>query len=125
LRAASNSSGAAQRAKLDGKDIRPRQAKTQTANAEEGVRLTVLGKSGHRFVAAGVESPDRHRPLAGPAQHGVVSQVLRLLIRQPGFLPEQKLGSHEADAVGILRVRMLEILHTLNVDQEPYFLSAP
>src|SRR5271169_1491603 len=50
--------GAAQRAKLNGKDVRPRQAKTQTANAKERVRLTVLGKSGHRLVAACVEGPD-------------------------------------------------------------------
>ena len=102
--------GAGQRAKLNGKDIRPHQAKTQTANTQERVGLTVLGKSGHRFVAARVESPDRHRTLAGPAKNGVVCQVLRLLVRQPGFLPEQKLGSHQADAVGILRIRVLEVL---------------
>ena len=62
-----------------------------------------------------------------PAQrkHGVVGQILRFLVRQSCFPAEQKLGAHQADAVGILRVRVLEVLDTLDIDQEPYLLSAP
>jgi hypothetical protein len=50
---------------------------------------------------------------------------LRLLVWQSALLPKQKLGSHQANAVGILRIRVLEVLYALDIDQEAYLLATP
>jgi hypothetical protein len=117
--------GAGQRAKLNGKDIRPHQAKAQTTNTQERVGLSVLSKSPDWFVAARIEGPDRHRTFAGPAKNSIVCQVLRLLVWQSALLPKQKLGAHQANAVGILRIRVLEVPDVLDIDQEAYLLATP
>ena len=80
--------GARERAQLNGENIRPRQAKAQTAHAEERIGFAGFGESRNRLVAAGVERSNRHRTLAGPAQHRVVGEVLRLLVGQAGGAAE-------------------------------------
>ena len=47
------------------------QAQPQAAHAEKRIGFTILGKSRHRLVAAGIEGADRHRPF--PAQRSTVS----------------------------------------------------
>ena len=80
---------------------------------------------GNRLVTAGIEGPNRHRTVAGPAQHAVVGEILRLLVRQSCLPAKQKLGAHQADAVGILRIGVIEVLGPLDVDQQPYLLAIP
>ena len=107
------------------KNVRPGQAEPQAAHAEKWIGLAIRGKAGHRLVAAGVESADGHRPLVRPAQHRVIGAILGFLVRHPVAPGKQKLGAHQADAVGILGVGVFEVLDALDIDQEPDPLAAP
>ena len=93
--------GTGQGSQLHGEDLGVLQGQPQTADAEEGIGLAVLGEPPDRFVAARIDGTDGHRPIAGPPQDGFVDVVLRLLIRQPGRIVEQEFRSHQTDAVGV------------------------
>ena len=77
------------------------------------------------ILAPGVDGSDRHWPVARPAQHGLINAKLRLLVGQAGRIVEQELGAHEADTIGVVRVRVRKIGETLNVDVKLHRFAAP
>lgn len=116
---------ARQRAELNGKDLGPGQAKPQAPNPEERIGFAVQREARHRLVAARVKRANGDRTPVGPTQHRIVSLKLRLLVGQAAPLRQQKLGAHQADAIGILRVGVLEIVDSLDIDEQLDPLATP
>ena len=96
--------------------IRPVEAEAEPAQAEEGVALRWQADAGQRLVAAHIERADDERLALEPCQQPGIGGVLLRLVRQAVAPEEQKLGAHQADAVGRGQRRIVDGLGIVDID---------